>query len=123
MQQLQRPGRWSAMRQMVPRRSLNIRHSTTISTKIKNIRRKEPVPRSQREKSRNQITNTAETHFPYPKLTSLTLLTDDLFRHYNEEARIFIIVHKLAHAKLGKWISEEETDSLAKEWLKGDRCF
>jgi hypothetical protein len=28
-------------------------------------------------------------------------------------------VHELAHAKLGKWSSEEEADSLAKEWLKG----
>jgi ribosomal protein L14E/L6E/L27E len=40
------------MRQMVPRRSLNIRHSTATSTKIKNNSREKPVPRSQREKNR-----------------------------------------------------------------------
>jgi len=42
---------------MVPGRSPNIRNSTRTSTKIKNNRRKKPVPRIQREKSRKQVTS------------------------------------------------------------------
>jgi hypothetical protein len=51
LRQLQRSRR-TAMRQMVPRRSVDIRNRSDSSSEVQNLRSEEPVPGSQRENTR-----------------------------------------------------------------------
>jgi hypothetical protein len=80
MQQLQRPRRRATMRQVVSRRSLNVRLSPTTSTKIKNNSRQKPIPRSQREKSRKQITKQLKRFFLCFSIFELSFFLFSVFK-------------------------------------------